>query len=90
MAYFYTYIDPAEIEAQFMKADDEDDKSKQEKAEVEMVKRDSVSSDDESKQTRIWTTDICNIPISKVWYQHMKDNVRVNVWMCAFLFLLLH
>ncbi|XP_072253772.1 solute carrier family 15 member 1 [Leuresthes tenuis] len=53
MAHFYTYIDPAVIEAQFMKADDEDDKSKQEKAEVEMVKRDSVSSDDESKQTKI-------------------------------------
>uniref|UniRef100_A0A3Q1GHK5 Solute carrier family 15 member 1a n=1 Tax=Acanthochromis polyacanthus TaxID=80966 RepID=A0A3Q1GHK5_9TELE len=57
MAYFYTYIDPAEIEAQFKKKDDdddEDDKSKRKRAEVEMVKRRSVNShDEEAKQTRI-------------------------------------
>uniref|UniRef100_A0A3B4ZSF5 Solute carrier family 15 member 1-like n=1 Tax=Stegastes partitus TaxID=144197 RepID=A0A3B4ZSF5_9TELE len=51
MAYFYTYIDPTEIEAQFKKKDDEDDddddqKSKPQKAEMEMVKRGSVDSDD--------------------------------------------
>uniref|UniRef100_A0A4W6G4T3 Solute carrier family 15 member 1 n=1 Tax=Lates calcarifer TaxID=8187 RepID=A0A4W6G4T3_LATCA len=50
MAYFYTYIDPTEIEAQFKKKineDDEDDKSKPGKAEVEMVKRDSIKCHDE-------------------------------------------
>ncbi|GLD66245.1 dedicator of cytokinesis protein 9 isoform X2, partial [Lates japonicus] len=50
MAYFYTYIDPTEIEAQFRKKineDDGDDKSKPRKAEVEMVKRDSIKCHDE-------------------------------------------
>uniref|UniRef100_A0A3B4ZSJ8 Solute carrier family 15 member 1-like n=1 Tax=Stegastes partitus TaxID=144197 RepID=A0A3B4ZSJ8_9TELE len=47
MAYFYTYIDPTEIEAQFKKKDDEDDddddqKSKPQKAEMEMKKADSI------------------------------------------------
>uniref|UniRef100_A0A3B4ZS56 Solute carrier family 15 member 1-like n=1 Tax=Stegastes partitus TaxID=144197 RepID=A0A3B4ZS56_9TELE len=51
MAYFYTYIDPTEIEAQFKKKDDEDDddddqKSKPQKAEMEMVKRGSVNEND--------------------------------------------
>uniref|UniRef100_A0A3P8UB13 Solute carrier family 15 member 1 n=1 Tax=Amphiprion percula TaxID=161767 RepID=A0A3P8UB13_AMPPE len=56
MAHFYTYMDPAEIEAQFKKKgdDDEDDKSKRQRAEVEMVKRCSVNSHKEDdKQTRI-------------------------------------
>ncbi|KAM9710212.1 solute carrier family 15 member 1 [Menidia menidia] len=54
MAYFYTYIDPAEIEAQFKKVDDddEDDKSKQQKAEIEMVKRDSVSSSEDDEKSK--------------------------------------
>lgn len=62
MAYFYTYIDPTEIEAQFKKnvnADDGDDKLKMQK----MSKRDSASSDssddddndDKRKQTKMWT-----------------------------------
>uniref|UniRef100_A0AAQ5Z7A5 Solute carrier family 15 member 1a n=1 Tax=Amphiprion ocellaris TaxID=80972 RepID=A0AAQ5Z7A5_AMPOC len=56
MAHFYTYMDPAEIEAQFKKKgdDDEDDKSKRQRPEVEMVKRCSVNSHKEDdKQTRI-------------------------------------
>lgn len=50
MAYFYTYIDPSEIEDQFSKKvdDDEDDKDKREKAEIKMVRRDSAESDDDS------------------------------------------
>ncbi|XP_069009993.1 solute carrier family 15 member 1 [Embiotoca jacksoni] len=59
MAHFYTYIDPAEIEAQFRKKvddyDDEDDKRK-----VNMVKRNSVKNpydnddnDDEAKHTKM-------------------------------------
>ncbi|XP_042350695.1 solute carrier family 15 member 1 [Plectropomus leopardus] len=46
MAYFYTYIDPSAIEAQFknVNKDDEDDKDRLQKAEIEMVKRDSVKS----------------------------------------------
>ncbi|XP_040913036.1 solute carrier family 15 member 1 [Toxotes jaculatrix] len=59
MAYFYTYIDPAEIEAQFrnnVNGDDEDDKSKLQKAEMEMFKKDSINchdEDDNSKQTKM-------------------------------------
>ncbi|XP_017278105.1 solute carrier family 15 member 1 [Kryptolebias marmoratus] len=61
MAYFYTYIDPAEIEAQFRKklsddGNDDDKKDKLQRSEVEMQKRASVSSDDEdhkSKQTKM-------------------------------------
>ncbi|XP_071331032.1 solute carrier family 15 member 1 isoform X2 [Trachinotus anak] len=59
MAYFYTYIDPAEIEAQFKKKvneDEEDDKRKLRKTEVEMTKRYSVEchdDDDEAKQTKM-------------------------------------
>nr|XP_046259451.1 solute carrier family 15 member 1 [Scatophagus argus] len=50
MAYFYTYIDPAEIEAQFKKKtddDDEDDKSQIQKSEIEMMKKNSVKSHNE-------------------------------------------
>lgn len=42
MAYFYTYIDPAEIEAQFKKATDDDEEDyKFQMAKLEMVKNDS-------------------------------------------------
>lgn len=47
MAHFYTYIDPAEIEAQFNKEesdDDEDDKGRLQRMELEM-----------NKKTKIWT-----------------------------------
>ncbi|XP_056606416.1 solute carrier family 15 member 1b [Triplophysa dalaica] len=47
MAYFYTYIDPTEIEAQFIEHEPED----KEKKDIEMTKRDLVSS--EIKQTKI-------------------------------------
>ncbi|TKS67168.1 Solute carrier family 15 member 1 [Collichthys lucidus] len=61
MAYFYTYIDPSEIEAQFRKKlDDDDDHKKQQKMGVEMDRKDSdkdsSSSDDEAdpdKQTKM-------------------------------------
>ncbi|XP_067459736.1 solute carrier family 15 member 1 [Thunnus thynnus] len=59
MAYFYTYIDPTEIEAQFKKKideDDEDDRSQIEKSEIEMVKKDSIKchdEDDAAKQTKM-------------------------------------
>ncbi len=61
MAYFYTYIDPAEIEAQFktkVHEDDEDEKKQLQKAEIEMVKKSSIKSHDEDdavKQTKMWT-----------------------------------
>lgn len=42
MAYFYTYIDPAEIEAQFKKTTDDDEEDyKFQMAKLEMVKNDS-------------------------------------------------
>lgn len=59
MAYFYTYINPAEIEAQFKQKfdEDDDDKSQLQKEEVEMVKKDSIKShkdeDDTAKQTKM-------------------------------------
>ncbi|XP_031714276.1 solute carrier family 15 member 1 [Anarrhichthys ocellatus] len=62
MAHYYTYIDPAEIEAQFTKKvneddDEEDDKCKLQKAQLEMVKKDSIKShedeDDTGKQTNM-------------------------------------
>uniref|UniRef100_A0AAX7TSF0 Solute carrier family 15 member 1a n=1 Tax=Astatotilapia calliptera TaxID=8154 RepID=A0AAX7TSF0_ASTCA len=56
MAYFYTYIDPSEIEDQFSKKvdEDEDDKDKREKAEIKMVRRDSAESyDDSYKQSNM-------------------------------------
>lgn len=41
MAYFYTYIDPAEIEAQFKNPDDDDEEDyKFQMAKLEMVKND--------------------------------------------------
>ncbi|XP_068428090.1 solute carrier family 15 member 1 [Clinocottus analis] len=60
MAYFYTYIDPAAIEAQFTKKDnedDEDDKSQLQKQQLKMVKKDSIKShkdeDDMAKENRM-------------------------------------
>lgn len=57
MAYFYTYLDPAAIEAQFKKKDDEeDDKSELGKREIEMVKKGSFrDNDQEDKATNMWT-----------------------------------
>lgn len=56
MAYFYTYIDPSEIEAQFRKKlDDDDDHKKQQDSDKDSDK-DSSSSDDEAdpdKQTKM-------------------------------------
>ncbi|XP_037345392.2 solute carrier family 15 member 1 [Pungitius pungitius] len=53
MAHFYTYIDPAEIEAQFNKKEDEDDKRQK----LEMAKKDSIKSykdeDDADKRTKM-------------------------------------
>uniref|UniRef100_UPI003AAAC2DD solute carrier family 15 member 1 n=1 Tax=Centroberyx gerrardi TaxID=166262 RepID=UPI003AAAC2DD len=48
MAHFYTYMDPAEIEAQFKKRDDED-------KEIEIVKKNSIKLHDEDnvKQTKM-------------------------------------
>ncbi|KAM6978568.1 solute carrier family 15 member 1 [Tautogolabrus adspersus] len=49
MAYFYTYIDPTEIEAQFKKRDDEDEKdfkNPKQELEVEMNKKDWTKSRD--------------------------------------------
>ncbi|XP_074550816.1 solute carrier family 15 member 1 [Halichoeres trimaculatus] len=58
MAYFYTYIDPAEIEAQFKKKDDEDEKKGKglQNPEVEMVRKGSYKSreeDDKGAQTKM-------------------------------------
>ncbi|XP_067109443.1 solute carrier family 15 member 1 [Osmerus mordax] len=52
MAYFYTYIDPAEIEAQFK---DKDEKGEQKNEELQMEKKDSVEhqEEDRSKQTKM-------------------------------------
>lgn len=47
MAYFYTYNDPSAIEAQFKKVhddDDEDDKNKSQKTELNSFKKDSIKS----------------------------------------------
>ncbi|CAB1433190.1 unnamed protein product [Pleuronectes platessa] len=48
MAYFYTYMDPTEIEAQFKKNDDDDADDDKKTTEVEMVRRDSDDSHDDS------------------------------------------
>lgn len=56
MAYFYTYIDPEEIEAQFTEYDPED---KEKKQQLEMKKNtmnapdDKKANPDELKQTKI-------------------------------------
>lgn len=55
MAYFYTYMDPVAIEAQFLKKDDDDDDDKDKdrknslKSEMEMEKKD----DDSDKKTKM-------------------------------------
>uniref|UniRef100_A0A668ABE8 Solute carrier family 15 member 1 n=1 Tax=Myripristis murdjan TaxID=586833 RepID=A0A668ABE8_9TELE len=54
MAHFYTYIDPKEIEAQFQKKDDEDNKDfkdQHEKSEPGMVKR--LSNERHAKETKL-------------------------------------
>uniref|UniRef100_A0A3Q3XPB1 Uncharacterized protein n=1 Tax=Mola mola TaxID=94237 RepID=A0A3Q3XPB1_MOLML len=58
MAHFYTYIDPAEIEAQFKKKlddDDDDDDEDNRRTKVEMVKKASIERhiDDSVKQTKM-------------------------------------
>ncbi|XP_062313746.1 solute carrier family 15 member 1 [Osmerus eperlanus] len=52
MAYFYTYMDPAEIEAQFK---DKDEKDEHKYEELQMEKKDSVEhqEEDRSKQTKM-------------------------------------
>uniref|UniRef100_A0A674EUB4 Solute carrier family 15 member 1 n=1 Tax=Salmo trutta TaxID=8032 RepID=A0A674EUB4_SALTR len=53
MAYFYTYMDPAEIEAQFR---DKGGKEESDKEELQMQKKDVVdhhNEDDEAKQTKM-------------------------------------
>ncbi|XP_029568342.1 solute carrier family 15 member 1-like [Salmo trutta] len=53
MAYFYTYMDPAEIEAQFR---DKGGKEESDKEELQMQKKDLVdhhNEDDEAKQTKM-------------------------------------
>ncbi|TNN43608.1 Solute carrier family 15 member 1 [Liparis tanakae] len=62
MAHFYTYMDPAEIEAQFTKKvdeDDEEDKHQLQKEQLEMVKKHSTDEDedDTAKRTRMKSTD---------------------------------
>lgn len=55
MAHFYTYMDPAEIEAQFRKKDgddDEDKNAKLQKLEVEMMKK-VDDKDNKGKQTKL-------------------------------------
>nr|XP_019945333.1 PREDICTED: solute carrier family 15 member 1-like [Paralichthys olivaceus] len=47
MAYFYTYIDPTEIEGQIKKSIKEDDEDDKKKTEVEMHRRDSDDIEDE-------------------------------------------
>uniref|UniRef100_A0A8C5HS64 Solute carrier family 15 member 1-like n=1 Tax=Gouania willdenowi TaxID=441366 RepID=A0A8C5HS64_GOUWI len=56
MAYFYTYIDPTEIEAQFKTMTNEDDE-KHKNGEIQMLKKGSVNQKDhfnkDKKQTRL-------------------------------------
>ena len=47
MAYFYTYVDPAEIEAQFAEMEPEEKKKKDS---VELQKRDSVEKHHEERK----------------------------------------
>lgn len=49
MAYFYTYIDPARIEAQFTELDPED-KERKRSLEMEMSRKDSVASSKGSRR----------------------------------------
>ncbi|KAM6985059.1 solute carrier family 15 member 1 [Aplochiton taeniatus] len=55
MAHFYTYMDPAEIEAQFAKKDDEDDTPKKDKPELMMENKHSIQhqTDQQAKQTKM-------------------------------------
>ncbi|XP_056144979.1 solute carrier family 15 member 1 [Lampris incognitus] len=53
MAYFYTYIDPAEVEAQYRKEDEKSDSGEADKKDLEMEKTNSVKLRDEAKQTKM-------------------------------------
>nr|BAM67012.1 peptide transporter 1 [Anguilla japonica] len=54
MAYFYTYVDPTEIEAQFQKDDSETEKEKEkEKHEMDSISPEKKQHDEEMKQTKI-------------------------------------
>lgn len=58
MAYFYTYIDPAKIEAQFKNPDDDDEEDyKFQMAKLEMVKHEDqvIGAFD---QTKLWASRI--------------------------------
>ena len=54
MAYFYTYNDPAEIEARFAHTED---KKEERKESLEMKRKDSVKSDSEKKRGSISSSD---------------------------------
>ncbi|XP_035249771.1 solute carrier family 15 member 1-like [Anguilla rostrata] len=54
MAYFYTYVDPTEIEAQFQKDDSETEKEKEkEKHEMDSISPEKKEHDEDMKQTKI-------------------------------------
>lgn len=55
MAYFYTYIDPAEIEAQFKENNELEPDEKKEKGskDIEMEKHKTQQYEDEPKMTKI-------------------------------------
>lgn len=61
MAYFYTYTDPAKIEAQFSQPDDE-----KRKKSLEMKKRDSVESHKEKKRLSDASNDQQNVYQTKM------------------------
>lgn len=54
MAYFYTYINPDEIEAQFSKYDPNDNEKK--KMDTKCASDEEKTNPNEIKQTKIWTT----------------------------------
>lgn len=56
MAYFYTYIDPAEIEAQFKENNELEPDGKKEKGskDIEMETHKTQQYEDEPKMTKIW------------------------------------
>lgn len=77
MAYFYTYIDPAEIEAQFKtdNEDDENNKNKLQKLEVETTRKDSTESDSEGKQMKLWKKEIPHWCVYTQFIVYTKENV---------------
>lgn len=71
MAYFYTYIDPAEIEAKF-KQNKELEPDEKEAKENEAIKMETYNAlknqDDEPKMTKIWFSyDLATIYHTKTW-----------------------